>query len=300
LFAGNDPDLPKGGKKMKRLAIALLSIVVVGIWTSQSASAATVLFDQSFESNTDGMIVNPLKGESITRVASGEGILGVNSATGNYHAEIALNGTSGTGVFTRNGGYSYTWPGYLVQSVSVYIDPSAGSVNDGWFLDTAVNAVHDSAWGRGGGFGVQKTAATTWSLLGDDDWGGYGLHSFTHSNTTPLDIATAGWYKLETEWVQSTQAGSFYWIDQINNVYNNSGTLLWTDTVANVLSTEAGTELEIGGTRYSWVGSSAGNTMPVLAIDNVYAATPEPGTLVLLITAGLGMICYAWRRRTAR
>ena len=40
---------------------------------------------------------------------------------------------------------------------------------------------------------------------------------------------------------------------------------------------------------------SPGNT---LGIDNVsVTATPEPGTLALLLTAGLGLLGYVWRRR---
>ena len=36
----------------------------------------------------------------------------------------------------------------------------------------------------------------------------------------------------------------------------------------------------------------------VIAIDNVHlTATPEPGTLLLLATGLIGLVCYAWRKR---
>ena len=48
------------------------------------------------------------------------------------------------------------------------------------------------------------------------------------------------------------------------------------------------------------IGFSAGsNDSHVFAVDNVHltAATPEPGTLALLVTGLLGLLAYAWRRR---
>ncbi|MCD4728661.1 MAG: PEP-CTERM sorting domain-containing protein [Pirellulales bacterium] len=38
--------------------------------------------------------------------------------------------------------------------------------------------------------------------------------------------------------------------------------------------------------------------MPPAWIDNyVLAKIPEPGTLVLLATGLIGLLCYAWRKR---
>ncbi len=47
----------------------------------------------------------------------------------------------------------------------------------------------------------------------------------------------------------------------------------------------------------NWVlGDTQSNYLGGYLVSNP-TVTPEPGTLVLLLTAGLGLLCYAWRRR---
>jgi hypothetical protein len=296
---------------MKHLLIAVVGLAAV-MTIGGMAQAALTVFDQGFEVNTAGMIVDPSYGESITRVASGGGALGVSSASGSYHAEIALNGGYGNGVFTRNGGYSSVWPGSITQSIKVYIDPAAGQVSDGWFWDPGVNNGYGT-WGRGGGFGVQKTSTGAWSLGAEDDYGGFDYvgHSgwTTHTNTTPLQITTAGWYQLATEWVENADHTR---VNQINTVLDNAGSSLWTDTLANCMSLTPGDADFVGGIRYSWLGSQGpsyegeispltglpivANTMSVLAIDDVQASVlPEPATMALLALGGVAAM--ARRRR---
>jgi hypothetical protein len=54
----------------------------------------------------------------------------------------------------------------------------------------------------------------------------------------------------------------------------------------------------MGGVRYSWLGSAAGNTMGLLAIDNVHAETiPEPVSLVFFGTGMAGVFGFVARRR---
>ena len=53
---------------------------------------------------------------------------------------------------------------------------------------------------------------------------------------------------------------------------------------------------------YLGVSAAPGTTFTATYNDLTWGtgyvnAVPEPGTLVLLITAGLGALCYAWRRR---
>lgn len=283
--------------------LGIVATIAVCLAVAGTVRANTVVFNQTFETDTAGIVDYP---GPVTRVASGGGTLGVVTASGAYHAEAALTGTYGNGFFTRNGGYSSVWPGYIKQSISVYFDPAAGTTGDGWFWDPAITSKATGVWGRGGGFGVQKTATGTWSLLADDDWGGYGLKSFIHSNNTPLNITTAGWYTLETEWVESTASPPY--IDQVNSVLSQSGGLLWTDRVNGVMSKEVGVDIEAGGIRYSWLGSQTGNTMGLLAVDNVYAeigppaqqtTIPEPVTMAGLMLGIGSLVTYVRKRRKA-
>ena len=285
---------------MRRIITVVVAVLVLGV--GGSASGMIVIYDQGFEVNSDGIIDSP---GPVTRVASGGGTLGAPSGAGLYHAEVTLSNVYGEGFYTKNGGYSSVWPGYIRQSIKVYIDPSAGTVGDGYFWDAAINNAYGT-WGRGGGFGVQKTGAGTWSLGAEDDRGGFGWvgnTAFTHSNTTPLQITVAGWYTLATEWVETADG---LWINQINNVYDIGGSLLWTDTVNKVMSGPLNMDpgqqdIKIGGIRYSWLGSEGvGNTMTLLAVDDVRAeVVPEPLTMLGMFL-GLGSVgAYIRRRRRA-
>jgi hypothetical protein len=45
---------------------------------------------------------------------------------------------------------------------------------------------------------------------------------------------------------------------------------------------------------------AGGGIMPLsvtLSGDVIHRCVPEPGTLVLLLTAGIGLVLFAWRRR---
>jgi len=290
-----------GRMNMRYLGIVAVSMVAVMLG-SAIANAETLVYNQGFETNTDGIIDY---GGTVTRVASGSGTLGVTSVSGGYHAEVTLAGVYGNGFYTRNGGYSIVWPGYVRQSILLYIDPAAGAVDDGYFWDpglTKLDGTPSGTWGRGGGFGVKKTAGDTWSLGAEDDYGGFDWFNntgFIHTNTTALTITAAGWYKLQTEWLESTDG---LWIDQRNKVFNSGGTELWTDMVYGVLATTDNvtqSDIWAGGVRYSWLGSVDGNTMGVLAFDDVQAAVPEPVTMAGVMLGIGSVVTYVRKRRTA-
>jgi len=300
---------------MKATRLAICSVVVL-LLSVGTAGANVVVFDQGFEVNTDGIVeyLGP-----VTRVASLGGSLKVPSANGGYHAEVTLSGIDGDGFYTENGGYSPDWPGYIKQSIKVYMDPTAGQVDDGWWWDAAISK-DGGGWAGAGGFGVRKTGAATWSLGAEDVYGGYHFVGNTrapHDNTTPLQVTAAGWYTLATEWVESS--GDPDLIDQVNTVHDATGTLLWIDTVPDYISKTADkaqlaykkTEVA-GGMSYSWLASQASddgtgwdphpyeegtllyapaNTMELLAVDDVYAEIlPEPATLSLLALGGLALL----------
>ncbi len=290
---------------MKRHCAA--TVVAWAAMCGAPAVGAVAVYDQGFETDLEGIVDYP---GPVARVASGGGTLGAASAGGSYHAELTLGSDYGQGFYTYNGGKSSVWCGYMAQSIDVYIDPSAGAVGDGWFWDAAI-CNESGNWGRGGGFGVQKTADDTWSLGSEDDYGGFDYVGYTswatHTNTTPLTITSAGWFTLRTQWLPS---GDGLRVDQINTVYDAGGTELWTDTLPRCMSLTPGEDDTAGGMNYSWLGAQGPryegevsprtgqpivhNSMTTLAIDNVYAEIPEPATLALL---ALGAAAGLARRR---
>ena len=148
----------------------------IGVYGGNDCDAAA--WTQGFETDTTGWI--ELSG-TVTRVASNGGTLGVPSADGSYHAEVTIGPNTGNGAFTRFGAYSYTWPGLIVQSLDIYIDPAAGSVGDGWYLDNAVNDnINDNTgttgsddWREAGGVGALKATDGFWWLSADADGAAY-------------------------------------------------------------------------------------------------------------------------------
>lgn len=272
----------------KTSIIAAAAFALCGVGTAMATpftGPTTVIFDQGFETDTSGWFEADA---AVTRTASGGGTLGVASAAGSYHAEVAIGTGYQDGAFTRFGGYSSTWPGFIRQSLDIFIDPNAGSVGDGWFLDNAVNSTGGS-WLEAGGVGAQKTASGVWSVAADADGGGYPGGG--------LAIDTAGWYRIVSEWVDNgnLKGGTDPAIDRNTYIYNAGGTLLYSNE--NLAQTSL---TGLGGWRYGWLAQSndPGSAM-TLAIDNSVlevAGVPEPATLGL-VGLGLAGIAFARRRR---
>jgi hypothetical protein len=65
-------------------------------------------------------------------------------------------------------------------------------------------------------------------------------------------------------------------------------TLIDAKTISGSLSTE-----NLSGT----LGDHCTGTLSVVGNDLVLTVVPEPGTLVLLMVAGVGLLAWAWRRR---
>ncbi len=180
---------------------------------------------------------------------------------------IPTAGGTGTGAFTSFGGYTNVWPGYIRQSLDVYIDPDAGSVGDGWFLDNAVSSPGGS-WREAGGVGAVKKDAgdgvcsgpSGWAIAADGDGGGY---------TTVFDIGVciteAGWYTIVSEWVESAgyTGATTDTIDRNTFIYDSGGNLIYN-------SFHLGQQLlaNVGGWRYGWIAKNSASRNIRLAIDN--------------------------------
>jgi hypothetical protein len=265
-----------------------MAVIATLIWVASSQSAWSVpvetIFFQGFEVDTSDWFDT---GGTITQVGSGGGTLGVASASGSGHAEVDLGTGAGAGAFTRFGEYRYQWPGYILQSLDVYIDPAAGVDGDGWFLDNAVNdnlndndgiSSDPSDWREAGGVGAEKIAGS-WFIGADADGASY--------QGGGIEITTAGWYTIESEWAANPDGLT---VDRNTYIRDDGGSLLYSDL--NPMQIPLAGAYPMGGNRYGWIAQAyAGNDPFTLAIDNsrldVAATVPEPGTLLL---AGLGLL----------
>ncbi len=235
-------------------------MVTGGGWIDSPEGAYQSLGDtffNGFETDTSGWFTT---GGNITRVASGTN--GVTSADGNWHAEIAVGPNNGDGAFTKFGGYSNVFPaGELSQLVDVYIDPAMGSIGNGWALDNALNG-NDGDWEEAGGVGAIKATDGNWWLAADGDGGGYPGPA---SGGVGLMINTAGWYTIESQWVENSDDPLE--IDRNTFIYDSNGTLLYSNlNLKQVFLTDA------GGHRYGWFLDPNGPDWPPiqfpLPIDN--------------------------------
>jgi hypothetical protein len=272
-------------------AVALLT-TTSGLAT---VAAGQTLFDQGFEVDTAGWLNT---GGTITRVASGAGTLSVPSADGSFHAEVAIGPGEGDGAFTRFGAYRYTFPGRIIQSLDVYIDPAAGSVGDGWFLDNAVSdnlndnlgIADPSDWREAGGVGALKATDGFWWITADADGAAYQGPA---SGGVGLQITQADWYTIVSEWNANPDGLT---VDRDTFIYNSSGSQLYSDLNPQQVSLTGA--YPMGGNRYGWLAANSPTSM-TLAIDNSrLTVAPEPASLALLgIAATFGSFVVRRRRR---
>ena len=256
--------------EMKKFCLITIALILSNI------VSAGILETQGFETDISGW--GPYGGSStVTRVASGTN--GITSSSGDYHAEIFMDGsvhmtaTANGGGYTYPGGGVHLLPGFekAIYSVDVYLDPSTYVNGDQWDMQVSMSINGDGVTTDNGyktfSF-VCKMADGTLTL---------GRNSGTPS---PIIVSEAGWYTMSTEWTETANGLVDY-----NYIYHNGTQYEVGVGVNNVNLTGASYD-----TGYQWLFGYDDKDHTV-AIDNatfeVTGVVPEPATLALLGLGGL-------------
>jgi hypothetical protein len=249
------------------------AVAALTISASLSSSAqANVVWDQGFETGTDGWFDN---GGSITRVASGTD--GIPSASGSYHGKV-----NAAGPFSRFDGYRYTFGGGYEASVNIYLDTgwAAGQGFD-YTVASSNQTVGVNGHLRDFIFHVTKDTSTGLLLIG----GTNNTNGVPREDLETLPgyatITAAGWYSFKHVF-RDAGNGSLA-VDLIVTDSSDSPVFQTTrNNAADLLATV------VGGNRYAWF--TANTIAAGVNIDNhSLNLVPEPATLGLLGLAGLAL-----------
>lgn len=236
------------GTKLREVNMknVLCALALAGL--SGSALAGEV-FNQGFESDTAGWFdeTNGWSG-TIDRVISGTD--GITSASGAYHANFGQsNGDGGlTAGFTAFDGYRDTWTGPYQASVAIYLDTSWAA---GEGFDYSVASSNSSGGHlRDFIFHVTKDTSTGKLLVGGSNNTNFDpredLEALNHQ-----EITNSGWYTFEHSFYEAGDGT----LAVALNLYDDSGSLLWTEVRNNDGSGVLPADLiggNVGGNRYGW------------------------------------------------
>ena len=251
---------------IRSLAITTL-ITIFGILplSTHIAQASSSLAFQGFETNTGDWT------PTTTRVPSGGGVLGVSSASGNFHAELTNIYDS---YFPGYGGAEFSLFGYATQppytgdfsqSISMYIFanwPLASPNNNGQgvWIDMSPG---QPANNFGGEHNFRLTPTGTAVGISVDGQG-----------SPIVSITTSGWYKFQMTYQKGAHPTDL--VTTHMNVFDPNGNLIGTTTV--VSNSPGGPLLsqDLAGPGYVWItvwenGWPAAGANDVLAIDDVRA-----------------------------
>lgn len=269
-------------KKSNKLS-RLTWVVAAALFAVPGASWAATIHFEGFE-NPYVSGGNNWNGP-VTQVSTNTN--GIASSTGVFHATVA----TGSGSFSRLGGYSNDFDGGFTVSQDIFLDTN-WSNGQGFDFSTAVSDkspndhLRDFIWHVGvvgGNLLVNANNNTDFSV------NAFVLQSGNNFNFTTAG-ATTGWYTFETVF-RDNGVGALA-VDF--NLYNSASSLLYTVTSSDPSDLLA---TVVGGNRYAWFTI---NTVDGLAIDNTHlesaAVVPIPAAAPLGLL-GMGLIGLARKLR---
>jgi hypothetical protein len=279
---------------MKRSMIAVVITAAIAATVGMTPLYASTYNMEGFETGTGDWVAS----DSITRVSSGGGALGLTAASGSHYGELTNlhDGYGytgyGDGGYTYNGGRGDAYNGNFYQSIDVYLNPNwatpASAGEAGLWIDMSCNE-HDFVAANGyyrseHNFRLYESTQGSIAIKADGD-------------SSPMaTITEAGWYTFQIDYQKGALATDTVHTNM--SILNHLGAVLGTaDKLADFMSPMPSSELK--GNGYTWITVwQNGYAGDVLGIDNANTGlVPEPGVAALLITAGLSMLAYAWRRR---
>ncbi len=217
-----------------------------------------------------------------------------NTDPGDWQGNVVQNGTvgsvTGSGQFTRFGGYSSTFGNGFTASQDFYLDPT-WSIGTGFEWSVAANGSdgnhqRDFIWhvGQVNGLGLLVNASNNSNFS-------FNTGALTNQvGQSYFTVTTAGWYNLEQVFYEDS---GLLFVDF--NLYDASQTLLHTITRGgNAQDTIPG---DVGGNRYGWFTYNSVNN---LSIDNTMletnAVVPVPAAAGLGFL-GMGLVGFLRRRK---
>jgi hypothetical protein len=278
-------------QKQFTVGMAACAMVICLATASSAMASGVIVFDQGFETDTDGWIDgNTTWAGNVERVASGTA--GITSAGGDWHAIFnqgphPANPAVLTGPFTQFDGYRDTWPGGFTASIDIYLDPTNWSDGEGFDYIVAANRqtgdhLRDFVWHVGmvgndllvNASNNSDVAFNAWKLVNENQG-----NNFT--------VTTADWYNFEHVFYND---GGNLAVDL--NLLDSSGTLLYSIT----RNTSDDIATTVGGNRYGWFAFS---TVDDLHVDNTQLSVvplPAAAWAGLMLLGGMGGV-KAFRRR---
>lgn len=246
---------------MKRL-FPIFALTILAAFLSSTAVADPNF--QGFETDTGDWVFN---NPSSHRVASGEGVLSVASASGSYHCELfnvhnAYMTGYGSAGFSYLGGKDPVYQGSFCQAVDVYIDPAWSGL--GFWIDMSPADVdNNSFYAAEGNFRLTANASSV------------AVQAINGSILTT--ITSAGWYSFEICWSKGENPTDL--VNMELKVYDSNGTLLGSESFLAIFpqGVYPGESQYLGNNGYVWFTVWQNDFADdVIAIDNVRTFLKNP------------------------